>query len=195
MIYLKNDTLNTVVYTASELGGLDDTSYILSIENQTNLITSEYEIQDVSLNKQRYNQSDIIVADTVTDFVVDTDFVIYEGSIVIVRNDIQIVTGASLINNGILIVIGGVVNGNYIGVTGSNLEENVVVSVDNQIEVDSLPNTLILVDIYKGYYDYKIIRALDSAVLDFGKLLVDMVNIENTEYSPEDNIKVYEPGS
>jgi hypothetical protein len=195
MIYLKNDTLNTVVYTASELGGLDDTSYILSIENQTNLITSEYEIQDVSLNKQRYNQSDIIVADTVTDFVVDTDFVIDEGSIVIVRNDIQIVTGASLINNGILIVIGGVVNGNYIGVTGSNLEENVVVSVDNQIEVDSLPNTLILVDIYKGYYDYKIIRALDSAVLDFGKLLVDMVNIENTEYSPEDNIKVYEPGS
>lgn len=193
MIYLKQNTLNRAIYTPREFGLIDAAGYVIELEHQQTLKTYTYDIIDVSTNTERYSQSDIYIGNTITDWTIDEDYTITSDNIIIAQNNIEVMSGKTLTNNGILLVIGGTVSGSYTGASGSTLNTNLVI-INNEVTGHSLTDTSVFVDLQTGYYDYKIIDFTDqTTVLEIGRLLIqDNIQI-TTIYTAPDDVAVYNP--
>ena len=194
MIYLKRAIINEVVYTASEFGGTASVNYTIELENLQTLESNIYNIIDISVNPDRYNLSDIIVPEAIVDLTIDEDFIIGPTETIVAINDVNISTGASLTISGNLLIVNGIVNGNYTEITGSILEENMSLS-GNQLISTNLPNVLILVDLLPGYYNYKILDSTGNIQYEKGKLLIENTGTSKTTYNPIIDTIVYNPNN
>ena len=195
MIYLYKDITNEAVYTASEFGGTAATQYKLEIENLQSLETNTFTIDDISTSKERYNLSEIVVVDSVTDWTIDSEVLIEADTTVVVRGNVTVAEAGLLEVEGNLIMT-GTMGGSGEVTTGpfGLIEESCTIDANNQVSGHFEDDTLIIVDFNSGFYKYRILST-DDEQLEIGKLLIAEDANSVTTYNPENNTYVYNPNN
>lgn len=203
MISLKPNQVNKAIFTLTE-NEIDESTgaYHMSLTNCLSLKTiSDIVINDVSLHPERFNQSNIVLANLLTELNITENTTLESDSFYFVDGDITVATGITLsipydtyiIQNSTKSIVnnGTIVRNSHIITTVS------LVTNKNWIYLDSStvnPQEItFLFDFLSGTYDYIVESEDDSETLEIGKLMINEVLpvINEVIYTKTDNTYVY----